>query len=60
MVKAIKDPNRQVRDFRKAARDLGADESEERFREALRTVAKAKPQSSQKHKQRRPPTGVAQ
>ncbi len=34
----------QIRAFRKAARELGADENEERFKEALRTVAKAKPQ----------------
>jgi hypothetical protein len=33
----------QVRAFRKAARELGCDESEERFQEALRTVAKQKP-----------------
>ena len=29
--------------FRKAARELGCDESEERFQEKLRVVAKAKP-----------------
>jgi hypothetical protein len=29
--------------FKKAARELGCDESEERFQEALRTVAKQKP-----------------
>jgi hypothetical protein len=34
----------QVAAFRKAARELGCDENEERFKEALRTVAKAKPQ----------------
>jgi hypothetical protein len=33
----------QAKAFRKAARDLGADESEERFQEALRKVAKHKP-----------------
>jgi len=33
----------QVKAFRKAARELGGDESEERFQEALRTVAKVKP-----------------
>jgi hypothetical protein len=32
----------QIRDFRRAARELGCDESEERFQEALRTVAKRK------------------
>jgi hypothetical protein len=31
--------------FRKAARELGADESDERFKETLRTLAKHKPQS---------------
>jgi hypothetical protein len=30
--------------FRKAARELGCDESGERFKKALRTIAKAKPQ----------------
>jgi len=38
----------QIAAFRKAARELGADESDERFREALRTVAKGKPQPSPK------------
>jgi hypothetical protein len=33
----------QARAFRKAARDLGCDDNEERFKDALRTVAKAKP-----------------
>jgi hypothetical protein len=37
-------PEDQVKTFRKAARELGADESEERFQDALRKVAKAKPQ----------------
>jgi hypothetical protein len=32
----------QVQAFRKAARELGCDESEERFQDALRTVAKQK------------------
>ena len=36
-------PEDQMKAFRKAARDLGADNSEERFQEALRAVAKAKP-----------------
>jgi len=39
---APKDPQ-QIKAFRKAARELGADENEERFRDALRTVGKAKP-----------------
>jgi hypothetical protein len=33
----------QVKTFRKAARELGCDDNEERFRDALRTVAKQKP-----------------
>jgi hypothetical protein len=37
-----KDQN-QVKTFSKAARELGADESEERFKDTLRTIAKAKP-----------------
>lgn len=32
----------QVKAFRKAARELGADESEERFEDALRKIAKRK------------------
>jgi len=45
MVKAAKQkPDEQVKAFRKAARELGCDENEGRFKEALRTVAKAKPQ----------------
>jgi hypothetical protein len=35
-----KDAGDQVKQFRKAARELGCDESEERFQEALRAVAK--------------------
>lgn len=40
----------QVAAFRKAARELGADESEERFKDALRTIAKhkAKPEAEKK------------
>jgi redox-regulated HSP33 family molecular chaperone len=41
MKRAAKDKN-QVREFRKAARELGCDESEERFRQALRTLGKKK------------------
>jgi hypothetical protein len=36
-------PDDQVRAFRKAARELGCEDNEERFKDALRTVAKAKP-----------------
>ena len=45
--------SKQVLTFRKAARALGCDESEERFQEALRKVAKHKPQSDPK-KDKRP------
>jgi redox-regulated HSP33 family molecular chaperone len=41
MKRAAKDKN-QVREFGKAARELGCDESEERFRQALRTLGKKK------------------
>jgi len=41
-------PADQAKAFRKAARELGADDNEERFKEALRTVAKAKPQPQPK------------
>jgi hypothetical protein len=49
----------QVRAFRKVARELGADESDERFKETLRTLAKHKPAASKKpvkngRQQRRP------
>jgi hypothetical protein len=37
------EPKNQVRAFRKAARQLGADESEERFDAALKKVARHKP-----------------
>jgi len=37
-------PEDQVKAFRKAARELGAYESEEWFKETLRTLAKQKPQ----------------
>jgi hypothetical protein len=43
----------QITAFRKAARALGRDESEERFQEALRTVAKAKPRPQVKKKRNR-------
>jgi hypothetical protein len=44
-------PADQLKAFRKAARAAGADDNEERFRDALRTVAKAKP--SEKPRKRR-------
>jgi hypothetical protein len=36
------DDPKQAAAFRKAARELGADESDERFKEALRTLGKRK------------------
>jgi hypothetical protein len=39
----------QVKAFRKAARELGCDESEERFQETLRALAKRKPQRDESH-----------
>ena len=46
-------PEDQMKAFRKAARELGADNSEERFQEALRTVAKAKPHPAEPKKPKR-------
>jgi hypothetical protein len=43
MKKAAVNPDDQLKAFRKAARELGADDSEDRFKDALRTIAKAKP-----------------
>jgi hypothetical protein len=34
----------QIRAFRKAARELGCEDNEELFKEALRKIAKSKPQ----------------
>jgi hypothetical protein len=39
------DNRQQAAAFRKAARELGADDSEERFQNVLRTIAKQKPES---------------
>jgi hypothetical protein len=52
MKKPSNNPKDQIKAFRKAARDLGCDDNEERFKDALRTVAKAKPQG--KVEKRRP------
>ena len=41
---------KQVQTFRKAARELGCDDSEERFQETLRTIAKRKPEKAAKDK----------
>lgn len=38
--------DKQIKAFHKAARELGADDNGERFKAALRTVAKAKPSAS--------------
>lgn len=43
MPKRPKKAKRQIDEFRKAARELGADESEERFQSALRKIAKQRP-----------------
>jgi hypothetical protein len=43
----------QIRAFRKAAREAGCDDNEERFRDALRTVAKAKPSVEKQNVERR-------
>lgn len=57
--KPVKKPNtnqkdqKQVEAFRKAARELGCDEDEGRFQEALRQIAKAKPSASKSASQRK-------
>jgi hypothetical protein len=43
----------QVAAFRKAAREAGCDDNEKRFQDALRTVAKNKPQSQSKKRESR-------
>jgi hypothetical protein len=48
MKKAAVKPDDQLKAFRKAARELGADDSEDRFKDALRTIAKHKPQQVSK------------
>lgn len=40
----------QIATFRKAARELGCDESEDKFKDALRTIAKQKPNPLPKKK----------
>jgi hypothetical protein len=45
--KIAKKPNDQLAAFRKAARELGTDENEEHFHEALWQIATAKPQHYQ-------------
>jgi hypothetical protein len=41
---------KQIKAFRKAARALGCDDNEDRFKDALRTVAKAKPHPQESKK----------
>jgi hypothetical protein len=43
---------KQAAAFRKAAREAGCDDNEERFQDALRTVAKGKPSMEQKKPRR--------
>jgi hypothetical protein len=52
MAKAAKPkPDDQLKAFRKAARELGADAVDDRFKDVLRTIAKHKPQPQpKKHK----------
>lgn len=51
MLKKIKtqsDDKKQVAAFRKAARELDADELEERFKKILKKIARQKPKGSEK------------
>lgn len=48
MTKESKGKN-QVKEFRKAARNLGCEDNEGLFKEALRKIAKAKPHSQKKN-----------
>jgi hypothetical protein len=43
-IKTQPDDKEQAAAFRKAARELGADAGDDRFKDVLRTLAKAKPQ----------------
>jgi hypothetical protein len=47
-------PEDQLKAFRKAARELGADAHEEQFQGTLRTIAKAKPHPAEPKKPKRP------
>jgi hypothetical protein len=51
--KTEKKPNNQLAAFRKAAREAGADASDEGFKNVLRTLGKAKPQPQPPKKTRR-------
>jgi hypothetical protein len=46
------DDKEQAKAFRRAARELGCDDNEERFTEVLRTIAKAKPRPRPQAKKR--------
>lgn len=48
---AKKDDEEQAERFKRTARELGADESEERFNERLKRIAKVKPKARRKGKQ---------
>jgi hypothetical protein len=50
-------PDDQVKAFRKAARELGRDESDERFKNALRKIAKHKARSKSASAGQDPPSG---
>jgi hypothetical protein len=50
--KQIQSPKEQAAAFRKAARELGADKSEERFQDALRKIAKHKMEPSSKRREK--------
>jgi hypothetical protein len=45
-----KQATNQYRDFRKAARDLGCNQDEDRFKDALRTIGKRKPLPEKEHR----------
>ncbi|HEX4053154.1 MAG TPA: hypothetical protein VHX86_02710 [Tepidisphaeraceae bacterium] len=47
-----RESKQQLATFRKAARELGADESKEGFQDVLRKLAKAKPSPEKKAKVR--------
>ena len=53
MAKQEKTDKGQLKAFRKAARDLGADAGDDQFKGVLRTLAKAKPQPQPPKKAKR-------
>jgi hypothetical protein len=52
MARKPKDDSAQMKAFRKAAREAGADDNEERFQEALRKITKRTPQDSRARRPR--------